>query len=131
MWGAEEHRERRIWSLLAISLLQLMSWVSATSRPFAAHDAVYQQGQRPMFLPHSWNSKEGSASMERKIANEEAFKGLSTLGSRPPNCEHRCGGCVPCEAIQVPTTNDQLGVQYANYEPEGWRCKCGASVFSP
>ncbi|PIA64290.1 hypothetical protein AQUCO_00100044v1 [Aquilegia coerulea] len=65
------------------------------------------------------------------MVNQEAYKGLSTLGSKPPNCKHGCGGCVPCEAIQVPTTNDHLRVQYTNYEPEGWKCKCGASLFSP
>ncbi|KAF8393604.1 hypothetical protein HHK36_021848 [Tetracentron sinense] len=63
--------------------------------------------------------------------NKEAYKGLSTLGSLPPNCEHKCGECNPCEAIQVPTTTDRLGIQYANYEPEGWKCKCGTSFFSP
>ncbi|KAK4395107.1 Coatomer subunit zeta-1 [Sesamum angolense] len=26
-------------------------------------------------------------------------------GSRPPSCEHKCYGCMPCEAIQVPTTS--------------------------
>ncbi|KAG0503520.1 hypothetical protein HPP92_003592 [Vanilla planifolia] len=56
------------------------------------------------------------------------------LGSRPPSCENRCGGCNPCGAVQVPTTagrGDRLRAEYANYEPEGWKCKCGALFFNP
>ncbi|KAL6984643.1 hypothetical protein U1Q18_018021 [Sarracenia purpurea var. burkii] len=57
---------------------------------------------------------------------------MSTLiGSRPPNCDNKCGGCKPCDPIQVPATIDHFGVQFANYEPEGWKCKCGASFFNP
>ncbi|KAL2327221.1 hypothetical protein Fmac_020648 [Flemingia macrophylla] len=63
---------------------------------------------------------------------EDSFRGLSRLGSTPPRCEHKCGCCIPCDPIQIPTTNnDLLGAQYANYEPEGWKCKCGNSYFSP
>lgn len=53
------------------------------------------------------------------------------LGSSPPSCENKCFGCMPCEAIQVPTTNNRVGVQYANYEPEGWKCKCGPTLYTP
>ncbi|WOG99138.1 hypothetical protein DCAR_0518486 [Daucus carota subsp. sativus] len=52
------------------------------------------------------------------------------IGSRPPRCEQRCNGCSPCEAIQVPT-NHHVGIQFTNYEPEGWKCKCGKSFFTP
>ncbi|XP_011072539.1 EPIDERMAL PATTERNING FACTOR-like protein 3 [Sesamum indicum] len=52
-------------------------------------------------------------------------------GSRPPSCEHKCYGCMPCEAIQVPTTSSSVGVQYTNYEPEGWKCKCGPTLYTP
>ncbi|GMP62820.1 hypothetical protein ACSBR1_004344 [Camellia fascicularis] len=71
--------------------------------------------------------------MERVHRNEEAHKGVSSLGlgSSPPKCEHKCRGCKPCNAIQVPTTTDHLGLHYANYEPEGWKCKCGTSFFNP
>uniref|UniRef100_M1D867 Epidermal patterning factor-like protein n=1 Tax=Solanum tuberosum TaxID=4113 RepID=M1D867_SOLTU len=50
--------------------------------------------------------------------NENGIEGLSRVGSRPPNCEHRCGRCKPCIAIQVPTNAHHFVVQYANYEPE-------------
>ncbi|GLT55959.1 hypothetical protein SLA2020_290370 [Shorea laevis] len=63
--------------------------------------------------------------------NEKAIgRGVSRIGSSPPSCEHKCYGCTPCEAIQVPTTS-HVGLQYANYEPEGWKCKCGPSFYSP
>ncbi|KAK1416895.1 hypothetical protein QVD17_26014 [Tagetes erecta] len=55
-----------------------------------------------------------------------------SIGSSPPRCEHKCFGCSPCEATQVPTTNSgRVRVQYSNYEPEGWKCKCGPSFYSP
>ncbi|KAK7303974.1 hypothetical protein RJT34_14926 [Clitoria ternatea] len=62
--------------------------------------------------------------------NKEALKGSTRLGSTPPRCEHKCGGCIPCYPIQIPTNSDLLGVHYANYEPEGWKCKCGNSYFN-
>ncbi|BAT98376.1 hypothetical protein LR48_Vigan1082s003300 [Vigna angularis] len=66
---------------------------------------------------------------------QEAYdRGVSKIGSSPPSCEHKCYGCVPCEAIQVPSTSTRrshLGIQYANYEPESWKCKCGPSFYSP
>lgn len=52
------------------------------------------------------------------------------IGSRPPSCDHKCYGCSPCEATQVPT-NSHVGIQYTNYEPEGWKCKCGPTFYSP
>lgn len=62
-------------------------------------------------------------------------KGITKIGSTPPSCEHKCHGCTPCEAIQVPaiskTGTHHLSVNYANYEPEGWKCKCGPSFYSP
>ncbi|KAI8023566.1 EPIDERMAL PATTERNING FACTOR-like protein 3 [Camellia lanceoleosa] len=80
-----------------------------------------------------FESKKDPESVERVHRNEEANKGMSSLGlgSSPPKCEHKCRGCKPCNAIQVPTTTDHLGLHYANYEPEGWKCKCGTSFFNP
>ncbi|XP_034597805.1 EPIDERMAL PATTERNING FACTOR-like protein 5 [Setaria viridis] len=59
---------------------------------------------------------------------------LSRLGSRPPCCESKCGGCAPCEPVQVragAVTEGGLRPQCANYEPVGWKCRCGAAVFDP
>ncbi|OMO70738.1 hypothetical protein CCACVL1_18679 [Corchorus capsularis] len=66
--------------------------------------------------------------------NEEEEESKLGIGSTPPSCEHKCYGCSPCEAIQVPAITSKrshLGLQYANYEPESWKCKCGPSFYSP
>ncbi|KAH1048174.1 hypothetical protein J1N35_038958 [Gossypium stocksii] len=55
-----------------------------------------------------------------------------TKASRP-SCEHKCYGCTPCEAIQVPTTpgkQSHVSLQSTNYEPESWKCKCGPTFYS-
>lgn len=61
------------------------------------------------------------------VSNEE----MKSIGSSPPSCDHKCYGCMPCEAIQVPTNTGRVGVQYTNYEPEGWKCKCGPAFYTP
>ncbi|KAK3007443.1 hypothetical protein RJ639_014990 [Escallonia herrerae] len=110
-------------------------------KPFAPyHDvpAVHQEGtdQSPQ-SPQSnlISSKEGNEIMtevaEVKEEAAEAYKGVNKIGSSPPSCEHKCYGCMPCEATQVPTTAGRVGVQYANYEPENWKCKCGPTFYSP
>ncbi|KAF7814097.1 EPIDERMAL PATTERNING FACTOR-like protein 3 [Senna tora] len=72
---------------------------------------------------------------ESKGMSEEAYyrRGVTKIGSSPPICEHKCNGCSPCEAIQVPSTSrhSHLRTQYTNYEPESWKCKCGPSFYSP
>ncbi|KAI3937166.1 hypothetical protein MKW92_019582 [Papaver armeniacum] len=144
MWRVEGQQKRRIRVLVAAFLL-LMSCVAASSRDFIPHDdngAHLQDsksygkdnhsftGQSTEFLPTRVESTQGSEK-EVVVASEEACDGLSTLGSRPPSCVHRCEGCNPCGAIQVPTRTDQLNLQYANYEPENWKCKCGNAFFDP
>ncbi|KAK9069712.1 hypothetical protein SSX86_010106 [Deinandra increscens subsp. villosa] len=65
------------------------------------------------------------------MKSEEYEGGIENrIGSRPPSCEHKCYGCSPCEPTQVPTTT-HVGIQYTNYEPEGWKCKCGPTFYSP
>nr|GMC61522.1 epidermal patterning factor-like protein 3 [Ipomoea batatas]GMD11966.1 epidermal patterning factor-like protein 3 [Ipomoea batatas]GMD86271.1 epidermal patterning factor-like protein 3 [Ipomoea batatas] len=110
---------RRYCCFLAATV-HVLSLVCAAKRPFLApHKTQILDSPRAVFDPI-----QGGEMMEG---------GLSKLGSRPPNCEHRCGRCKPCVAIQVPTTSSRghMGVQYANYEPEGWKCKCGTAVFEP
>ncbi|KAJ8471398.1 hypothetical protein OPV22_025741 [Ensete ventricosum] len=69
---------------------------------------------------------------EVAAARADVYRGLARAGSRPPSCEHKCGGCTPCTATQVPpATTDHLRPQYANYEPEGWKCKCGSALYNP
>ncbi|KAA0036717.1 hypothetical protein IC582_008146 [Cucumis melo] len=107
-----------------IFILQLVCWVSAAARTFAPN---------PALLPHKQGLIESKQAV-KGIKEEEFYRGMRKIGSSPPSCEHKCYGCIPCEAIQVPTTTNRrshIGVQYTNYEPEGWKCKCGPSFYSP
>ncbi|KAK9923667.1 hypothetical protein M0R45_032074 [Rubus argutus] len=124
------------WFVIA---LQIMSWVSATSRLFPPNDGldVHQAGpgQNPnqssqVPLKEGLTSSISGVAKMHEVAN---YRGGSKIGSSPPSCENKCYGCTPCEAIQVPTTKKKthFRVQYANYEPEGWKCKCGPSFYSP
>ncbi|XP_010242262.1 PREDICTED: EPIDERMAL PATTERNING FACTOR-like protein 6 [Nelumbo nucifera] len=128
--GVSKEQKRRIWSVV-IATLQIVSWVSATGRPFATYDGARRPGQSPASLQATLHKQQEFKSTEGRLMNEVAYKGLSTMGSRPPSCVGKCGGCSPCQAIQTPTTTDRVGAQYANYEPEGWKCKCGTSFFNP
>ncbi|XVE51922.1 hypothetical protein DITRI_Ditri02bG0079000 [Diplodiscus trichospermus] len=119
--------------------LQIVSWTSATSRSLAPNDGfgVHQPvtGQSPQSIQASLgpsSSKEGQVAAINKEAYAEVESKLG-IGSSPPSCEHKCYGCIPCEAIQVPTTSKRshVGLQYANYEPESWKCKCGPSFYTP
>ncbi|PRQ51403.1 hypothetical protein RchiOBHm_Chr2g0143991 [Rosa chinensis] len=124
------------WFVIA---LQIMSWVSATSRLFPPSNGldVHQAGSGPnadqssdVTLEQGLTSSTIGVAKKNEIAN---YSGGSKIGSSPPSCENKCYGCTPCEAIQVPTTkkHTHFRVQYANYEPEGWKCKCGPSFYSP
>ncbi|XP_038904354.1 EPIDERMAL PATTERNING FACTOR-like protein 3 isoform X1 [Benincasa hispida] len=119
--------KRTYWCFILI--LQLACWVSAAARTFAPNHALLPHKQQGL-ISGSLDSKEAG-----KGVNEEAFyRGMRKIGSSPPSCEHKCYGCIPCEAIQVPTATNRhshVGVQYTNYEPEGWKCKCGPSFYSP
>ncbi|KAI3878484.1 hypothetical protein MKX03_007264 [Papaver bracteatum] len=137
MWTTEEqNRRRRRICFVAVSiviLLHLMGLVSATSRSFTTNHEAHHQQQAAQ-ISESISPAPSSSHQEflqGMGGSDGEYKMLSTLGSRPPSCEHKCGGCVPCEAIQVPTTTDRVGIQYANYEPEGWKCKCGTTFFNP
>ncbi|XP_054782923.1 EPIDERMAL PATTERNING FACTOR-like protein 3 [Prosopis cineraria] len=107
--------------------LQLLSWVS-TARTIPS---VPGPEQAPQSSPYTLEPKQEIMS---EAMREKYNTGVSKIGSTPPICEHKCNGCTPCEAIQVPSTSRQhnhMGIQYANYEPESWKCKCGPSFYSP
>ncbi|KAI4386946.1 hypothetical protein MLD38_004819 [Melastoma candidum] len=68
----------------------------------------------------------------------------SKIGSSPPRCVDKCDGCIPCVPVEVPAITNSGGswgprhhrdggihVQYTIYEPEGWKCKCGPSLYIP
>ncbi|KAL5062731.1 hypothetical protein RYX36_024468 [Vicia faba] len=107
-------------------------------RPFLSSHGISHSPQEKGPLsspPYTIESKKlkgimGREGMRKKRV-EENDRGVSKIGSSPPNCEHKCYDCYPCEAIQVPSTSNHLGIMYANYEPESWKCKCGPSFYSP
>ncbi|KAG7988718.1 hypothetical protein I3843_03G201600 [Carya illinoinensis] len=121
---------------LMCSTLQIImtSILVTTIRPLEPyHAAQLQHGQTPHFPQPAYSSKQVLESINEGEANgEEAkYRWLSRLGSRPPSCLHKCEGCSPCYPIQIPATTDEVGLHYANYEPEGWKCKCRSSFFNP
>ncbi|KAL5755673.1 hypothetical protein ACOSP7_020075 [Xanthoceras sorbifolium] len=137
--------EGKLWCLLLFILT--VRWVSATSRmPFHGHVVVVHQSSGQL-SPQPLPPVTSPPNLEKKLINEEEEeerKGLlmrsKKIGSSPPSCEHKCYGCIPCEAIQVPTTttnttntkkHTHFALHYANYEPEGWKCKCGPSFYTP
>ncbi|XP_027343422.1 EPIDERMAL PATTERNING FACTOR-like protein 5 [Abrus precatorius] len=122
--------------------LQIMSWVCVARRPFPPSVAMSHPGPKekttllssPPYTVESEKGLMGREDMSLSGIEQEAYKGVRKIGSSPPSCEHKCYGCTPCEAIQVPNTSSRhshLGIQYANYEPESWKCKCGPSFYSP
>ncbi|GAB4842563.1 hypothetical protein Ancab_012539 [Ancistrocladus abbreviatus] len=121
--------------LLVLLAMQMMAWISATSRQLARnHDPLVQNqgnGSSPDSYKVQFSSKQDSKGIEEKQMATEGYKEVKKIGSRPPNCENKCYGCTPCEAIQVPTITGHLSLQYTNYLPEGWKCKCGPSFYSP
>ncbi|KAM2420086.1 hypothetical protein EV1_026289 [Malus domestica] len=114
-----------------ILVVTLLCWVSVTSRPFASYDAPHQQANQTEKNPYSQGATFDSKQGVEEGMGGRRYRGLSRLGSRPPNCEHKCGSCEPCVPVQTPRTTDHFGLQYTNYEPEGWRCKCGSTFFTP
>nr|XP_043630839.1 EPIDERMAL PATTERNING FACTOR-like protein 1 [Erigeron canadensis] len=124
--------DRRMWNFMILlwHIMMMLSWVCARNmhHHLATSQGLLDQGNElksprvPFF-----KQKEGIGGKE---ADEEV---LSRLGSRPPRCEHRCRGCAPCVPIQVPTAGGHVVTpkSYTNYEPEGWKCKCGSILFNP
>ncbi|CAO2840226.1 unnamed protein product [Amaranthus hypochondriacus] len=104
-----------------------MAWVPSTSRPFTPNHYTSQLSG----IDGSPGNLQAPCSSVQQEKTKEIYRGMKELGSRPPNCDHRCSGCTPCVATQVPTVSGHLGIQYANYEPISWKCKCGLSFYSP
>ncbi|XP_074300296.1 EPIDERMAL PATTERNING FACTOR-like protein 2 [Silene latifolia] len=56
------------------------------------------------------------------------------MGSRPPQCEGRCGSCGGhCEAVQVPSVTNleyARGGLSSDYKPITWKCKCSPLLFN-
>ncbi|KAL3825302.1 hypothetical protein ACJIZ3_021331 [Penstemon smallii] len=90
----------------AIAILHLLSWA------FATHHSAAERFQYVQSLPNNYYDA-------KNVKGYFGYDEERRIGSSPPKCEHKCGGCEPCVAIQVPTTT-----QYANYQPEAWKCDC-------
>ncbi|XAR49924.1 hypothetical protein NMG60_11004109 [Bertholletia excelsa] len=109
-----------------VIFLQMVSWVGVSSRPLAPND---DHGAPQADKEHSLESLQLQVALSPKQGDE--IGEVKKIGSSPPSCNHKCLGCEPCEAIQVPTTSAVVGVQYTNYEPEDWKCKCGPALYTP
>ncbi|KFK38740.1 hypothetical protein AALP_AA3G154700 [Arabis alpina] len=106
-------------------MIQIVSWICATSRPIASTHVSFhpeitssEDAQEHNFMTSNLKSNE-----DKEIGEMERAR---RIGSRPPSCDNKCYGCEPCEAIQVPTISSipHLSPHYANYQPECWRCHC-------
>ncbi|MED6125465.1 hypothetical protein PIB30_068775 [Stylosanthes scabra] len=131
-------------------VLQSVSLVSVAKKPFPpghamSHDPGANDSPSPKSSsppPYTTIESEKDVMVSRKceeVGNNNKrkmgvgyLKALNKIGSSPPSCEHKCYGCTPCEPIQVPSTGKRTHqIQYANYEPESWKCKCGPFFYSP
>ncbi|XP_052176389.1 EPIDERMAL PATTERNING FACTOR-like protein 2 [Diospyros lotus] len=132
--------------LCLVMVVQILSWVCVTSSSRPLEPLLPSAGQtspgssKAIFTspkhqgskrPERVTERSGSTSSSSSPSFSYELVGKRMMGSSPPNCEDKCFGCTPCEAIQVPATATGWGVQYANYEPEGWKCKCGHSIYTP
>ncbi|KAL1345116.1 EPIDERMAL PATTERNING FACTOR-like protein 6 isoform X2 [Arachis hypogaea] len=117
--------------LCFLIVLQSVSWVSVAKRPFSPDHAMSHPGTNESAAPKY--PPPYTTIESEKMKSLENWKAVKKIGSSPPSCEHKCYGCTPCEAIQVPSTGKRthLAIHYANYEPESWRCKCGPFFYSP
>ncbi|XVE97965.1 hypothetical protein REPUB_Repub03eG0064600 [Reevesia pubescens] len=124
-------KQRMCWFLIVA--LPIISWIHVSTRSLAFHDVVPQQDKVPESSGVTFISKQGFENKGGVVYGiEETYsRMLGRLGSRPPNCQRKCGRCTPCIATQIPATSDKLGIQYTNYEPEGWKCKCGSTFYNP
>ncbi|CAG7882517.1 hypothetical protein IGI04_011868 [Brassica rapa subsp. trilocularis] len=116
--------EIRKWYVAIMAMVQIVSWVSATSRHIASTQVSFHPG---IISPQAAenNSRRPILTPNENTEVKEMEKGRR-IGSKPPTCEKKCYGCEPCEAIQVPTISSppHISTQYTNYQPEGWRCHC-------
>ncbi|CAN8259435.1 unnamed protein product [Cochlearia groenlandica] len=103
-------------------LMQVVSYVCATSRPIASDYVLFH----PEMISPETSENRTNGPIVKPNKSREKEKGRR-IGSKPPICEKRCYGCEPCVAIQVPTISSSiphLSPYYANYQPEGWICHC-------
>ncbi|CAL4958747.1 unnamed protein product [Urochloa decumbens] len=119
MCGASRQREQSRAALFLLFLALLLNLAAASS-----------QGDRRELVRVGEGSP--SSPIDGGGHVEEEQQQLSRLpGSRPPCCERKCGACAPCTPVQVRAGAAVGRPQCANYEPVGWKCRCGGAVFDP
>ncbi|XP_049932310.1 EPIDERMAL PATTERNING FACTOR-like protein 6 [Nymphaea colorata] len=117
--------------VVIMTILQIVVCLPVSCRlKFLAHDNA-QRSDTTFIQKGSYTTKTSRLSGDEHWRRNKlvVVYGVSALGSRPPRCLNKCGECRPCDAFQVPAPGTVL--QYSNYEPEEWKCKCGANVFDP
>ncbi|MED6172628.1 hypothetical protein PIB30_051806 [Stylosanthes scabra] len=121
--------------LIALQVLNSVAVVVVARNPFLPNDHGISHPAHEKPLLESSQSENGMLGIEERKQITHGKGRVGKIGSSPPICENKCYGCVPCKAIQVPNTSSNkrshLGIQYTNYEPESWKCKCGPSFYSP
>ncbi|XP_057772540.1 EPIDERMAL PATTERNING FACTOR-like protein 6 [Salvia miltiorrhiza] len=62
-------------------------------------------------------------------ANNSMARRIGGLGSSPPRCTSKCGGCTPCTPVHVPVPPGTPVT--TEYYPEAWKCKCRNKFYIP
>ncbi|WOK93689.1 EPIDERMAL PATTERNING FACTOR-like protein 4 [Canna indica] len=73
------------------------------------------------------SSPAAGTAMGRRMRRRRSLAGL---GSHPPRCASKCGGCTPCWPVHVPVP-PRAPADAAEYYPEAWRCQCGGRLYVP
>ncbi|KAL8043383.1 hypothetical protein ABFS82_09G119300 [Erythranthe guttata] len=116
-----------LFCLLVLFLHILLCLDGVSTRHLHPNHVANIENRQPLEI-----MKKKRVGLEVVVEREEKMR---EIGSRVPRCDDKCYGCMPCQPIQVPTNaaavNGGVGVQYTNYEPEAWKCKCGPSFYAP
>ncbi|KAG6529881.1 hypothetical protein ZIOFF_012096 [Zingiber officinale] len=67
--------------------------------------------------------------LARAVVRPSSRNRLLLVGSSPPACLGRCGGCAPCRAVLVVIHPGSVPPE--NYYPQAWRCECHNKLFQP
>ncbi|KAH7373123.1 hypothetical protein KP509_17G038100 [Ceratopteris richardii] len=93
----------------------------------------------PLLLTTASNAslhEETLSAFERMAQNRRVAHEMRRLiGSAPPRCFKRCGGCNPCSSVLVPIHQNLDALSRprgeAEYYPVAWRCQCRGKIYYP
>uniref|UniRef100_A0A803KR61 Epidermal patterning factor-like protein n=1 Tax=Chenopodium quinoa TaxID=63459 RepID=A0A803KR61_CHEQI len=77
-----------------VLLLQIVAWVPATSRLLITNHDSSSLISGTGGSPESSQAPYSSIEDLQKLSEAKSYR--NELGSRPPNCNHKCDGCNPC-----------------------------------